>query len=189
MSAYSSYDGVPLVANSHIVTDILRGEWGYEYFVTSDSGATDRLCDAFLMCQSEPIDMAAVTLYALPAGTDVEMGGGSFNYRTVPDLVASGTLNESVVDTAVARQLRAKFALGLFEDPYRAVPANETALSIHTPEHIALARSLDAESIVLLENNDNILPLKRDANVAVIGPMAAGYMNVRRPMLPPKVDL
>ena len=63
MSAYHSYDGVALVANHHILTDILREEWGYKYWVTSDAGATDRLCYAFKMCQSSPLDKEAVTLY------------------------------------------------------------------------------------------------------------------------------
>lgn len=106
------------------------------------------------------------------------MGGGSFNYATIPALVESGKLNISVVDTAVSRQLRAKFTLGLFETPYLAAPANETAKLIHTPETIALARQLDAESIVLLENHDNVLPLSKSANIAMIGPMAHGFMNV-----------
>lgn len=178
MSAYSSYDGVPLIANHHILTDILRGEWGYEYWVTSDSGATDRLCDAFSMCQASPIGKEAVTMYALPAGNDVEMGGGSYNFEVIPDLVESGKLNISFVNTAVSRLLRAKFKMGLFEHPYLAAPANETLSLIHTPEHIALARQLDGESIVLLENHGDILPLSKTSNIAVIGPMAHGYMNV-----------
>ena len=183
MSAYSCYDGVPLIANHHVLTDILRDEWGYEYWVTSDAGATDRLCDSFLMCQSSPIDKEAVVMYTLPAGNDVEMGGGSYNYETIPDIVQSGQLDISLVDTAVSRLLRAKFTMGLFEHPYLGVPANETANYIHTPENIALARELDGESIVLLENNEDILPLSKSANIAVIGPMAYGYMNVCSHML------
>jgi beta-glucosidase len=118
---------------------------------------------------------------ALPAGNDVEMGGGSYSFQKIPDLVASGQLDIEVVDTAVARILRAKFAQGLFENPYLAVPANQTASLIHTPENIALAREIDAESIVLLENTKNVLPLSKSANVAVIGPMAHGFMNVSIP--------
>jgi beta-glucosidase len=118
---------------------------------------------------------------ALPAGNDVEMGGGSYSFQKIPDLVASGQLDIEVVDTAVARLLRAKFAQGLFENPYLAVPANQTASLIHTPENIALAREIDAESIVLLENKKNVLPLSKSANVAVIGPMAHGFMNVSVP--------
>ncbi|TVY93594.1 Periplasmic beta-glucosidase [Lachnellula willkommii] len=177
MSAYHSYDGVALVANHHILTDILRDEWGYKYWVTSDAGATDRLCDAFKMCESSPLDKEAITLYALPAGNDVEMGGGSYSFENIPDLVASGKLNIDVVDTAVSRLLRAKFEMGLFENPYLAAPANKTSSLIHTPKNVALARQLDAESIVLLENYNQTLPLSKTANIAVIGPMAHGFMN------------
>jgi beta-glucosidase len=178
MSAYSSYDGVALIANHHILTDILREEWGYEYWVTSDAGATDRLCDAFFMCESKPIDSEAIVNYALPAGNDVEMGGGSYNFELIPSMVKSGKLSIDVVNTAVERLLRAKFAMGLFENPYRAVPADEASHYIHTAANVALARELDAESIVLLENHDDVLPLSKSANIAVIGPMAYGFMNV-----------
>lgn len=178
MSAYSAYDGVPLVANYHILTEILREEWGYKYWVTSDAGATDRLCDDFKMCVAKPIDKEAVTLLALPSGNDVEMGGGSYNFENIPKLVQEGKLSIDIVDTAVSRLLRAKFEMGLFENPYLAVPANKTSSLIHTSETVALARQLDTESIVLLENHDSTLPLSKIAKVAVIGPMAHGYMNV-----------
>lgn len=112
MSAYSSYDGVPLVAHHHILTDILRGEWGYKYWVTSDAGGTDRLCSGFKMCQAKPLDSDAIILYAIPAGNDVEMGGGSYNFEKIPELVNASKLSIDVVDTAVSRLLRAKFALG-----------------------------------------------------------------------------
>ena len=84
-------------------------------------------------------------MYALPAGNDIEMGGGSFNFRTIPQLIASRKLPMTTVDTAVSRLLRAKFAMGLFENPYL---GDATATKIHTPENVALARQLDAESIV-----------------------------------------
>lgn len=70
--------------------------------------------------------------------------------------------------------------MGLFENPYLGVPAEETASLVHTNETIALARQIDTESIVLLENHNNILPLSKSASVAVIGPMAHGFMNVSR---------
>jgi beta-glucosidase len=111
------------------------------------------------------------------------MGGGSYNFENIPDLVESDKLIIDVVDTAVSRLLRAKFEMGLFENPYLPVPANETSSLIHTPENIALARQLDAESIVLLENHNQTLPLSKTANIAVIGPMAYGYMNVSWPLI------
>jgi beta-glucosidase len=176
MGAYHSYDGIPSVADDHLQETILRKEWGYKYFVTSDAGATDRLCCAFKLCQcktaDKPIDREAVTLMALPNGNDVEMGGGSYNYETIPQLVKEGKLDIEVVDRAVTRQLRAKFAMGLFENPYLGVSQNATKSIIHTEEHVQLARKLETESIVLLENKNNTLPLPKSAKVAVIGPMA-----------------
>ncbi|KAI1871306.1 uncharacterized protein JN550_004751 [Neoarthrinium moseri] len=177
MGAYSAYDGVPAVSDRYMLTEILREQWGYKYLVMSDAGGTDRLCNAFFMCENNPIDSEAVVNFALPAGTDVEMGGGSYNYEKIPDMVASGKLSLDVVDEAVRRQLRAKFKIGLFERPYAGVPAEEQSKYINTPETIAIARELDAESIVLLENHENVLPLSKSANVAVVGPMAHGFMN------------
>ncbi|KAK7942775.1 uncharacterized protein PG986_011888 [Apiospora aurea] len=178
MSAYSAYDGVPAVADKYMLTDILRDSWGYEYFVMSDAGATDRLCNEFAMCKNDPIDSEAVVNYALPAGNDIEMGGGSYSFEKIPQMLESGKLSSDVVDEAVRRTLRAKFAAGLFENPYLGVPDEEHAKHIHTDETVELARQIDAESIVLLENHENVLPLKKDAKIAVIGPMAHGLMNV-----------
>jgi beta-glucosidase len=176
MGAYHSYDGIPSVADHHLQENILREEWGYKYFVTSDAGATDRLCCTFKMCQckteDKPIDREAVTLYTLPNGNDVEMGGGSYNFEMIPELVEAGKLDIEIVDRAVARQLRTKFVMGLFENPYQGIPLDTTDTVIHTEESVALARKLEAESIVLLENKNHTLPLSKSANIAVIGPMA-----------------
>jgi beta-glucosidase len=176
MGAYHSYDGIPSVADHHLQETILREEWGYKYFVTSDAGATDRLCCTFKMCQckteDKPIDREAVTLYTLPNGNDVEMGGGSYNFEMIPELIEAGKLDIEIVDRAVARQLRTKFVMGLFENPYQGIPLDTTDTVIHTEENVALARKLEAESIVLLENKNHTLPLSKSANIAVIGPMA-----------------
>lgn len=103
------------------------------------------------------------------------------NFASISDLVDAGTLDVEVVDTAVARLLRAKFEMGLFEHPYRGVPADEQEEIIHTKEAVELARELDKESIVLLENHNATLPLKKSGSIAVVGPMAHGFMNVRVP--------
>jgi beta-glucosidase len=121
--------------------------------------------------------MEAITMFALPAGNDVEMGGGSFSFKTIPQLVQSGRLSIDIVDQAVSRVVRAKFSMGLFEQPYRGVAASELSKYMHTTEAVKLAKQLDTESIVLLENRKNVLPLKKSANIAVIGPMA-DFMNV-----------
>ncbi|KAF5021073.1 hypothetical protein F66182_6906 [Fusarium sp. NRRL 66182] len=175
MSSYNSYDGIPVVSDSHMLNDILRDEWGYEYYVISDAGGTARLARDFFVCPLE--DNECITLEALPAGNDVEMGGGYWSFEIIPELVKAGKLEEKMVDTAVARVLRAKFKLGLFEKPFRGVPDNKIWDYVNTKAHKKVARQLDTESIVLLENHENVLPLNKDANVAVIGPMAHGYVN------------
>ncbi len=176
MGAYHAYDAIPSITNDHLQESILRNEWGYMYWVTSDAGATDRVCCTFKLCQcnatNKTIDKEAVILMTLPRGNDVEMGGGSYNYEMIPQLVNEGKLDVEVVDMAVGRQLRAKFEMGLFENPYKGVQPNMTKSIIHTGEHVALARKIEEESIVLLENKNGILPLHRSANIAVIGPMA-----------------
>ncbi|KAL1871681.1 hypothetical protein Daus18300_004681 [Diaporthe australafricana] len=177
MSAYHCYDGVPAVADYHLLTEILRDSWGYEYFVMSDAGGTDRVCTAFGLCRASPIDSEAVVSLVLPSGNDVEMGGGSYNFQKIPDMVDAGTLDEAIVDLAVSRVLRAKFKMGLFENPFPGVAEDEFENYINTNETQQLARQLDTESIVLLENHNNVLPLSKTANVAVIGPMASGLMN------------
>ena len=72
-----SYDGIPAVSDPHTLTDILRDEWGYDYFVMTDAGGSDRVCSYFKLCQSDPIDMESVTTQLMTAGIDIEMGGGS----------------------------------------------------------------------------------------------------------------
>ncbi|KAK2029271.1 glycosyl hydrolase family 3 N terminal domain-containing protein [Colletotrichum zoysiae] len=175
MSSYNSYDGVPTVTDHHLLTEILREEWGYEYYVISDAGGTARVGSAFFICGET--DDSCITLSTLPAGNDAEMGGGRYSFQYLPELVANGTLHENVVDTAVSRVLRAKFKSGIFEHPYTGVPDDKFFDYVNIEEHRKVARDLDAESIVLLENHNETLPLKKDAHVAVIGPMAHGYVN------------
>lgn len=122
--------------------------------------------------------IACVPYQALPAGNDAEMGGGYYSYQQIPKLIQNGKIDKATLDTAVSRVLRSKISMGLFDNPYTGVPNDEISKYINTKEARALAKQLDSESIVLLENHGNTLPLKRDANIAVIGPMAHGYVNV-----------
>lgn len=106
------------------------------------------------------------------------MGGGQYSFEHIPELVDEGKISLATVDRAVSRVLRTKFTMGLFENPYTAVGDDEHWDYINTDEHKALAREIDSESIVLLENHEKTLPIAKDAHVAVIGPMAHGYVNV-----------
>ncbi|KAI5310415.1 hypothetical protein KEM55_007348, partial [Ascosphaera atra] len=176
MSAYSSYDGVPAIANPHTLIDVLRDEWDYKGYVISDGGASDRICQVFHMCEAEPFDRESTTRIMLENGNDVEMGGGHYSFETIPDLIKDGTLKMEDLDRAVRHMLHAKFAAGLFEKPFCGVPHDQFEQYIHTDEAVAIARQLDAESIVLLENHNQTLPLQKSGNIAVIGPFA-GHMN------------
>lgn len=180
MTSYNTYDGIPMVADPYTLIDILREEWGYEYMVMSDAGATDRMADQFYVCPlplnsyNEPLTEGNMCIAekTLTAGGDVEMGGGSFNYRAIPPLVEQGRMDVAHVDLAVSRVLRTKFALGLFEHPYRTAPQSEWENIINTPAAKELARQSDQESIVLMKNDAGILPVSGSAKVAVIGPFA-----------------
>ncbi|KAI9290252.1 glycoside hydrolase superfamily [Umbelopsis sp. AD052] len=171
MSAYHSYDGVPAAANSHAMNDVLRGEWDFQGFVSSDAGAIDFLCSIHHICETSTngVTNPAPAIIALNAGNDMEMAGSTMHYLTTVDQVKKGNLKASVVDEAVSRILRVKFLLGLFENPWTSSNYNKV---IHSKANVEFARKVDEESIVLLEN-DGTLPISESIeSIAVIGPQA-----------------
>ncbi|PIL26655.1 hypothetical protein GSI_11280 [Ganoderma sinense ZZ0214-1] len=164
MTAYSSYDGIPAIANKHLLTDILRGEWGYQYWVTTDAGSVDLLINQHGLCDTREC-AAKITL---ENGLSGEMGGGTFTYLTLPDQVRAGTVDVKYVDETVKAMLRTKLSLGLFENPY---PYDDYLSTLRTPETRELLHSMEQETIVLLENRNATLPLSKSINsVALIGP-------------------
>ncbi|TBU22737.1 glycoside hydrolase [Dichomitus squalens] len=164
MTAYSSYDGIPAIANTHLLTDILRTEWGYPYWVTADAGSVDLLINQHGLCDTRE----CAAKIALENGLQGEMGGGTYTYLTLPDQVQAGTVDISYVDETVKAMLRTKFALGLFENPY---PYEDYLSTLRTPETRELLHSMEQETIILLENRNNTLPLSKSINsVALIGP-------------------
>src|SRR5262249_15910223 len=164
MSAFQDLNGVPASANRHTLTDILRGEWKFNGFVVSDWGAPHEL-----IAHGAADDDAEAVLRALPAGVDMDMVDGSY-LNQIPGLVQSGKLPQSVLDEAVRRVLRVKFKTGLFDHPYS--DPNREKTDILTPENRELARKLAFESLVLLQNKKDVLPLNRKQTIAVIGPLA-----------------
>lgn len=164
MSAFQDLNGIPASANHHTLTDILRDEWKFNGFVVSDWGATHEL-----LAHGVAADDAQATLKAISAGVDMDMVDGAY-LSSIPELVKSGKLPISVVDEAVRRVLRVKFEAGLFDHPY-ADPKREKT-DILTPENREIARKLAFESMVLLQNKNNVLPLNRNQTIAVIGPLA-----------------
>jgi len=163
MSSFQDLNGVPGVSNHHTLTDILRDEWKFNGFVVSDWGAVHEL-----LAHGFASDDADAAAKALKAGVDMDMVDNAF--ERIPELVRSSKLPESVVDEAVRRVLRVKFEAGLFDHPY-ADPAREKT-DILTPESLQTARQLAQESMVLLQNKSDVLPLAKHKTVAVIGPLA-----------------
>ncbi|KNZ72384.1 Periplasmic beta-glucosidase [Termitomyces sp. J132] len=163
MTAYSSYDGIPAIANTRKYSTSFRNEWGYKYWVVTDAGSVDLLITLHGTCETR--ECAAKATVNNFSG---EMGGGTYTFLTLPDQVAAGTVSMDTIDETVKTLLRAKFSLGLFENPY---PYEDYLSSIRTPESKEILHAADAESIVLLENRQNILPLSTNiGSVALIGP-------------------
>jgi beta-glucosidase len=164
MSAFQDLNGVPASANHHTLTDILRDEWKFNGFVVSDWGATHEL-----IAHGIAGDDAQAATESLTAGVDMNMVDGAYLHE-LPRLVKSGKVPESVLDEAVRRVLRIKFKAGLFDHPY--ADANREKTDILTPESLQVARKLAQESLVLLQNRGDVLPLSKTQTVAVIGPLA-----------------
>lgn len=166
MSSYNSWNGVPNSASSFLLTDILRNEWGFNGYVYSDWGAVSMLKDF----QHTAKDDADAAVQALTAGLDLEASSTCF--RALEQLIEQGKFDEKFVDIAVARILRVKFELGLFENPY---PGSDMpGVMMRTKEAVDLSRKIADESIVLLKNENALLPLdlSKIKSMAVIGPNA-----------------
>ena len=170
MTSYNSLDGVPCTSNRHLLTDVLRKEWGFNRgFVVSDLFSIDGICGTHHVAATS--QDAAIS--ALLAGVDVDLGGNCF--AKLVKAVKEGKVSEDALDTAVRRVLRMKFEMGLFEHPY--VDAKAAAKGVHDENAVAAARCAAQASITMLKN-DGILPLQKDIKVAVIGPNADNVYNL-----------
>ncbi len=165
MSSYNSWNHIPNSASHYLMTEILRDDWGFKGYVYSDWGAIGML-EYFHKTAKDKEEGA---IQALTAGLDVEASSSS--YPAIKGLIESGRLDVKVLNTAVARVLKAKFEAGLFEDPYGEKYTNS---EMHTPESVALSRKIADESTVLLKNENNLLPLNKNKlkSIAVLGPNA-----------------
>jgi beta-glucosidase len=164
MSAYNSVDGSPATQSRALLDGQLKRDWGFTGFVISDAAATG---GATVLHHTEA-STATATKHALDAGLDVIFQSTFEQHRPYLDAFKRGVIADSVIDAAVARVLRAKFELGLFENPY--VDADSAAYWNGHPEHRALARAAARASIVLLRNEGNVLPVSNTVkSIAVIG--------------------
>jgi beta-glucosidase len=166
MCAYNRVLGNPACGSDLLLKNILRGEWGFSGYVVSDCGAID---DIYERHKVAPTAAAAAAL-AVKAGTDLECGR---TYANLVDAVQQGLITEQAIDAAVQRLFLARFQLGLFDPPERVRWAQIPIGVLDQPAHRALARQVARESIVLLKNAGNLLPLRKDLRtIAVIGPNA-----------------
>lgn len=167
MSAYNSYDGTPCSSNQWLLTDLLRKEWGFQGFVVSDYGAVSGILYMHHTAAT-PEETAA---QALSAGLDVELPNVEMYGEALLEAIKKGLVSEEILNEAVRRVLRVKFQLGLFENPF-ADPEEADRVN-DCAEHRALARKAGQKAIVLLKNENNLLPLSKSIkSIAVIGPLA-----------------
>jgi beta-glucosidase len=172
MSAFNLLNGVPTTANPFTLDSILRGEWGFGGLVVSDWESVGEL-----MVHGYAADTAEAARYAISATLDMDMVSGVYA-SALAQLVRDGVVPEAVVDASVRRVLRAKFVLGLFDEPY-VDPTREAAVLLRD-DHVALARTAATQSMVLLKNDGGLLPLGDDlGSIAVIGPLADNRLDVR----------
>jgi beta-glucosidase len=173
MNAYHEIDGIPCGASTELLTDILRNEWGFEGVVVSDYYAVDNLQSYHRMAPNK----ANAARLALTAGIDSELPTHDCYAQPLKEQVEKGLVSEKLIDRAVSRILRLKFMMGLFENPY--VKAGEAAKVFDLPEHRKLALEAARKSIVLLKNEDGILPLDKNIKtIAIIGPNADVQRNL-----------
>lgn len=165
MTAYNRFEGVPCGASSRLMKDILRGEWGFKGLVVSDCWAVD---DFFYKDRHNYVETpAAAVAAAIKNGMDVECGE---SFKHIPEAIEQGLLTEEDVDACLLRQLSERFRLGEMDDV--SLWDNLSDDIVEGGQHRALSLEMARESIVLLQNRDNILPLSKDTKVAVIGPNA-----------------
>lgn len=164
MSSFNDISGVPGSANPYIMTEILKKRWKHDGFIVSDWGAVEQLKNQGLAATKK--DAAR---YAFNAGLEMDMMSHAYD-RHLKELVEEGKVTMAQVDESVRRVLRVKFRLGLFERPY--TPVTNEKDRFFRPQSMVVAAQLAAESMVLLKNNNQILPLTNKKKIAVVGPMA-----------------
>ena len=172
MSSFNLVDGVPATANKWLLDDLLRGEWGYDGMVVTDYGSIGEM-----LSHSVSANLQEAAAQALKAGTDMDMCSMGF-IATLEKSLKEGKVSETDIDKACRRVLEAKYKLGLFKDPYKYCEPKRRKKDIFNDENRRAARDIAAETFVLLKNEGNLLPLKKQGKVALIGPLANTRANL-----------
>ncbi|MBC7888153.1 MAG: beta-glucosidase BglX [Ferruginibacter sp.] len=171
MASFNEVDGIPATGNKFLMTDVLRGQWGFKGFVVTDYTGINEMMDHGMG------NLQTVSALALKAGIDMDMVGEGF-LTTLKKSLQDGKVTPAQIDAACRRILEAKYKLGLFEDPYRYCDINRAKTDIFTDASRKTAREIAAQSFVLLKNTNNLLPIKKSGTIALIGPLADAKENM-----------
>ena len=166
MSSFNLVDYVPATANHWLLTDVLRNDWKFDGFVVTDYGSI-----AEIIQHGTAANLKEASAQALNAGTDMDMCSNGF-VATLAQSVAEGKVSEATINEACRRVLEAKYKLGLFANPYKYCDAKRHKTEVFTNENRQTARDIAAQTFVLLKNDHQLLPLKKEGSVALIGPLA-----------------
>ena len=167
MNSFNTLDEIPATGHKHIQRNILKGDWGFDGFIVSDWGSIEQMIPhGFARDGNHAAELAVI------AGSDMDMESSLYVSELV-GLVKSGKVNIELIDDAVRRILRVKYELGLFDDPYKYCNITRSNNELASDENMKVALEAAKKSIVLLKNNNQLLPLKKQGEkIAIIGPLA-----------------
>ncbi|MBL7702526.1 MAG: beta-glucosidase BglX [Ferruginibacter sp.] len=166
MNSFNDLNGVPATGNAYLQRDILKGKWNFKGFVVSDWGSIGEMINHGNVKNEYEAALSAIT-----AGSDMDMESRCYK-NNLAQLVKDKKVPLALIDDAVKRILRKKFELGLFDDPYKFCDASREQAALNDPDHTKAAREMAAKSIVLLKNQNNLLPLSKNTKtIAFIGPL------------------
>lgn len=172
MSSFNLIDYIPATANKWMMTDVLRKQWGFKGLLVTDYESIKEM-----LKHGTAENLKEASEQALKAGTDMDMCSSAF-VKHLAQSVEEGKVSEEDINTACRRILEAKYKLGLFSDPYRYCNAKRSKSEIYTSENRKVARDIAAKTFVLLKNEGNLLPLKKEGKIALIGPLADTRNNI-----------
>ena len=171
MASFNEVDGIPATGNKWLQTEVLRNKWGFDGFIVTDYTGINEMVDHGMG------DLKQVSAMSLNAGIDMDMVGEGF-LTTLKQSLQEGKVKQATIDQAARRILEAKYDLGLFEDPYRYGDSQLAAKEVYSMENRNIARNTAAQSMVLMKNDNQTLPLKKSGTVAVIGPLVKNALNM-----------
>lgn len=171
MASFNEVDGIPATGNKWLMDEVLRKKWGFDGFIVTDYTGINEMVEHGMG------DLQQSSALALNAGIDMDMVGEGF-LTTLEKSLKEGKVSEAQITQAARRILEAKYDLGLFQDPYRYGNAAEAKKEVFSQKNRDAARSIAAQSMVLLKNDNQVLPLKKQGTVAVIGPLVNNSVNM-----------